>query len=413
MPSTANPILETIETIKGYPSTLKLFKCGESRYWQVSLYVDKTTVRKSTRTEQKGEAIAFAKKFFTETLLKQAQQQPLTKSSNFAIVAEDLFKEDQGRVDRKERSETLVSDARYIYEADLLKFFGKFHVKDINYQKLNEYTAHLKTRGKKPVGTGTIKHHFVLINKILKHAHRLGYIDKLPFLPTIQTIDNPRGWFTEPEYDSLLKTIDEMIKEKVVVRWVPATLELKYLITFLVNSFLRPADLKDLKNKHIAAVTGTQRYLRIQAQAKVKTQQVISMEAAVDIYSALIAFNKPNNKAEDFVFYPEFKGRPHAMKVMQRLFNEALQRAELKTDPNGQPRTLYSLRHTSIMNRLLNGDNVDLFTLATNCRTSVDQITRFYGSHLTAEMNVAKLIGTKKTVIQGSSLEGVLPRDDE
>jgi hypothetical protein len=57
----------------------------------------------------------------------------------------------------------------------------------------------------------------------------------------------------------------------------------------------------------------------------------------------------------------------------------------------GQKRTIYSLRHTAIMFRLLYGRGIDLLTLARNARTSVDMIERFYASNLTAEMNIELL----------------------
>lgn len=44
-----------------------------------------------------------------------------------------------------------------------------------------------------------------------------------------------------------------MIKDKVVVRYVPVTDRLYDLTEFMVNSFLRPHDIKLLKNKHIEA----------------------------------------------------------------------------------------------------------------------------------------------------------------
>ena len=59
--------------------------------------------------------------------------------------------------------------------------------------------------------------------------------------------------------------------------------------------------------------------------------------------------------------------------------------------PNGDARTLYSLRHTSIMNRLIKGDNISLLTLARSARTSVEMIDRFYAKYLTAEMNIGQL----------------------
>lgn len=43
------------------------------------------------------------------------------------------------------------------------------------------------------------------------------------------------------------------------------------------------------------------------------------------------------------------------------------------------------------MFRLLDGDNIDLLTLARNARTSVEMIERFYASQLSGEMNIDAL----------------------
>lgn len=50
-------------------------------------------------------------------------------------------------------------------------------------------------------------------------------------------------------------------------------------------------------------------------------------------------------------------------------------------------RSLYSLRHTCIMYRLLYGEGLNLLTLARNARTSTEMIECFYASHLEGEMN--------------------------
>ena len=60
-------------------------------------------------------------------------------------------------------------------------------------------------------------------------------------------------------------------------------------------------------------------------------------------------------------------------------------------DAMGRLRTLYCLRHTSIMFRLLYGQGIDMLTLARNARTSVQMIERFYASSLDGEMNVGML----------------------
>jgi hypothetical protein len=386
MPASANPILSTVETIKGYPSVLKLFKCAESRYWQVSVYLDSRSIRKSTKTVEKASAVRFAKQFYNNLLLKQAQNLPLSQSPLFNIVAEALFEEDQAKVDRGERAKSLVSDNRYIYEADLLKFFHNSNIKDITYKRLTDYIKHLKTRGKKPVGSKTIKNHFILINKILKHANKLGYIDKLPVFPTITAKDNPREWLNNNQYTSLLAETDKAIKEQVKVRFIPITIHLRYLIEFVTNSFLRPPDIKTLKHRQIALVTGKAgEYLRIMAYSKVKPAPVVTMPAAAVIYKLI------GGDPDSYVFFPEYKNRDYAMSTMNRQFNYVLNAAGLKEGPNGAHRTLYSLRHTAIMNTLLRAKNVNLLTLARNCRTSVEMLERFYAAQLTAEMNVHQL----------------------
>jgi hypothetical protein len=57
----------------------------------------------------------------------------------------------------------------------------------------------------------------------------------------------------------------------------------------------------------------------------------------------------------------------------------------------GEERTLYSLRHTAIMYRLLFGDGINTLLLARNARTSVEIIDRFYAKPLSGEMNIEAL----------------------
>jgi Phage integrase SAM-like domain len=386
----SNPLPGTVTVIRGFPSTLKLYRCAESRFWQVTCYMDGRYIQKTTKAAEKSPAIKFAKEFYNGLLLKKAQNQSVAESHTFAIVAADLLKEDQGRVDRGERKQSLVDDAKYIYEADVQTFFYRHHVKDISYRRLVDYVAYLKKsreESRRPVvSSKTIKNHFILISKILKQAFKLGYIDKIPVFPTVTVQDNPREWFTPDQYELLIKVANEEIGRNVKVRFVPLTVHLRYLIEFMVGSFLRPPDIKTLKHNQITVGrTPKAEYLRIMAYSKVKPAPVISMPVARVVYKKL------EGKPDQYVFFPEFSNRDYAMQVMNRQFNHVLKAAGLKEGPNGSQRTLYSLRHTAIMNTLLRAKNVNLLTLARNCRTSVEMLERFYASQLTAEMNVHQL----------------------
>ncbi|EZP79392.1 Phage integrase family protein [Novosphingobium resinovorum] len=77
-----------------------------------------------------------------------------------------------------------------------------------------------------------------------------------------------------------------------------------------------------------------------------------------------------------------------------KLFNGVLARAELKFDRDGKARTAYSLRHTYICLRLMEG--ADVYAVARNCRTSVEMIQKHYAAHIknmisAASVNVRKV----------------------
>src|SRR5262249_7784414 len=83
----------------------------------------------------------------------------------------------------------------------------------------------------------------------------------------------------------------------------------------------------------------------------------------------------------------------------REMFNAVLDELDLKTDREGLPRTAYSLRHTYICMRLTNG--ADPYQVANNCRTSVDMINKYYGTHVknridTTLVNVRKRKSRKK-----------------
>jgi hypothetical protein len=78
-------------------------------------------------------------------------------------------------------------------------------------------------------------------------------------------------------------------------------------------------------------------------------------------------------------------------KIQRQLLNAVLDELGLKEDRDGNPRTAYSLRHTYICLRLLEG--ADIYQVAKNCRTSVEMIEKFYASHIKTRLDAAALNG--------------------
>ena len=85
------------------------------------------------------------------------------------------------------------------------------------------------------------------------------------------------------------------------------------------------------------------------------------------------------------------KNRTYALDNIRRLFGNLLRDTQLSRDERGRARTLYSLRHTALMFRFLYGDNINIFTLATNALTSVEMLEKFYLSHAQSKMKIKEL----------------------
>jgi integrase len=73
----------------------------------------------------------------------------------------------------------------------------------------------------------------------------------------------------------------------------------------------------------------------------------------------------------------------------RELFNSVLEKTGLKFDRDGNRRTAYSLRHTYICLRLLEG--ADIYQVAKNCRTSVEMIEKHYARHLKNTLDAAAI----------------------
>ena len=81
----------------------------------------------------------------------------------------------------------------------------------------------------------------------------------------------------------------------------------------------------------------------------------------------------------------------------RELLNAVLDKLKLKFDRDDNVRTSYSLRHTYICFRLMEG--ADIYQIAKNCRTSVEMIEKFYAAHIKTMLD-ASAINVRKGVIQ-------------
>ncbi len=401
------PIPSTIEKVRGF-NTLTIYKMEASQFYYVRYYEDGKITRRSTKTEDRREALKFAEEFFVELKSKKLNNLPLTKKSGFVACAWGLLKENEARVARKEIAARKIHDDRLRLNGDIVPFFNKHEAHEVDYRVINDYLTQLNSDDR-DLSVSSLKVQLSHVKTILRYAQRMNIINTLPAFPSLKTVDTPRSWFSAVEYNKLHNTalanigkvkkvfgLDEKTKTQKPLRNIELTQELYDMILFMVNTPIRPTDLRVLKHKHVAIVREPNQFLRLtHPPTKNHSSPVVSMPSTIEVYERIKARHvaaKYEDIGEVHLFQPESPlNRDYALQQLHRQFDFLLEISGLKKDNNGHSRTLYSLRHTAIMLRLINGRGINLLSLARNARTSVEMIDRFYAKHLTAEMNVIDL----------------------
>jgi integrase len=398
-----NPLTGTLQTVPGMPTKLKIYKVAISPYWWTRVYVGGRYRMKSLKTDKLREAQEVAKKFFCQVLidaqLGTAPSASSKVSRSFVAVGSQLI-ESQNVPDMVRR----YHDDRLRFNKELVPYFGERDVGEITSADVGAFAKKLQLAGKAPA---TTNQYLIVLRKILRFACDNRLIPAIPNFPRVKgkSTLTKRDYFPMDEYKLLVTTIEEMAGEGVEVRGVPVTLEFKYLVQFMVNSFIRPSDLRVLRRPHVKVQTNPavkkkadKHYLLLTHPAtKTTDQEVVTMPAAYGVYKSLTELqdekvkslkaknSKVLKKYTDHLFFPEYPNRTTMIAVAGRIFSAVVKRAGLQTE--GEKHTLYSLRHTSIMYRLLLG-NTSTLELARNARTSQAMIDKHYASRLTPQMAV-------------------------
>lgn len=339
------------------------------------------------------------------TTSRQAAPNPKSFQVNYNLVVAEACTAQQVRAERGEISLATAKNFSSRCHRYLLPFLDRCEAVNQRFDWLSFFgstsVAALSSASRRQVAQ-TVARVFIQsdVPELIQLAERI---------PRIRTQSVPRGGFTPQELLALWRTARRLSNPQTIslkpgthretqgglfTKDMPIPLEMRWLIAFMVNSFMRPSDLKNLQHQHVEVVRGRHTYLRLRLpESKRHTETIITLRPAVRIYEQLLALSERRGRSShmDYVFYPEVRNRKTAMMAMDHHFRRVLEASGLRQGQRGQTRSLYSLRHTAITFRLLYGQGIDLLTLAKNARTSVAMIEKFYASELNPEMNVAML----------------------
>jgi len=239
------------------------------------------------------------------------------------------------------------------------------------------------SRTGKPPARSTLHQEIVTLRQILKTAIRHGWLSHLPDLTTPYKSSGKvthRAWFSPEEYRQFYSATRKRAQETKGTRWQWSREQLHDYVLFMANTGLRPDEAARLEYRDVAIVDdqpSAERILEIQVRGKRGVGYCKSTRGAVLPFQRLVERNSA--KLTDLLFPMNHR----------ELFNTILAEEDLKLDRAGQRRTAYSLRHTYICMRLMEG--ADIYQVAKNCRTSVEMIENFYAAHIKTSLNAAAI----------------------
>lgn len=368
-----------------------IFRTGNSPYWHVRIYdnLRKRYVVRSSKEKARLTAIEVAEELFEEFRSKKNQAVAVSPDTSFQHYANKLLAHEKAMAARMRGkrfyTDTLAilspKDRKGIKEKRIgvLEHLGRYDVSKITAGMVREYFQKVDEKRDTPLAASTKAKHGMVIRKVLTLAYEDGLIDSLPPMPKNRVKDNPRTSFSEAEYKHLLKVTRECIERGDLVRNTPVPWDMYYLIVMLVHTFMRPTESEMFAIRHCDVTMQDQpRCLLITANGKTGMREVTTMPDAVDFYQKLLELH-PKRQPTDRVLFPMYGSVVTAASMARRYFTHILAVANLQKDSFGRPRSLYSLRHFALQLRLKKSKGkVNIYWLAKNAGTSVDQLERFY-----------------------------------
>lgn len=354
---------------------VNVYKRGRSRYWQCSTYLEGRNHRTSTKQESLAHAKEFAEDWYLE-LRGKARAGELIHEKTFDECA-DRFLMEYETITEGDRSPAWVRGHHDRLALHIRPFFGKLGLSQVTAGKVQDYRVHRASNGRngKPPARSTLHNEIVSLRQVLKTGIRHGWLEHLPDLsPPYRTQGKiiPRPWFSPAEYKQLYAATRENAKNPKRARDKHHAEDLHDFVLFMVNTGLRPDEAYSLEHRDVEIVEDDdsgETILVIEVRGKRGFGYCKSMSNAVLPYQRIVERTKPQNPTEKV--FPN----NHL-----RMFNRILEEQGLKRNRDGKRRTSYSLRHTYICLRLMEG--ADIYQVAKNCRTSVEMIEKFYAAHI-------------------------------
>ena len=401
--------LETIE-LEGIPVTL--YKRGDTANtanWQMRIKVPGSSkyVRSSTKCDDLAKAKEVAMERYIEIKVQLKNDIPIF-SKTFGDLAKEFLRNANVRLGRKEITKETVTVQTQRINRFFIPYFGKKAIDSINqatvdafwgwridYWKNNgkENKGRLPTKDHTPAST-TLQAEGTLLNSIFNSAIRQGLMQqhlKPDHKPPVKIVTNRRSELTRNEYIKLSRYMRPWVMSDLRPYVLYSRARLRYLIKIAVNSGMRPPEFYNLTwNDYSKHSDDEMEWTELRVHGKGKKHTIM---CSIRVFNDLESWKDDSfyTKPDDYVF-AGWDGKRAGN--LNKPFKNLLVEAGIPLKLQGDPRTLYSLRHTYATFRLRSG--VDVYDLSENMDTSIDMIKKHYGHVKGADRAKAVIFGRKR-----------------
>ncbi|RYM09533.1 tyrosine-type recombinase/integrase [Sphingobium cupriresistens] len=389
---------EAVHEILG--GKVQLFQRPNSKRWHCRASIGGAQHRHSTKQVSLAQAKDVAEDWYL-TLAGKAARGEIKAGKTFKYAAERFMVEFKVLTEGQ-RSPLYVRRHEERLNLYLVPFFGNKVLSEITSGMVQDYRIDRITKGSftkpkadestdltkrrrngKAPSRSTLHQEMVCLRQVLKFSRRHGWLELLPDLSDPYRASSKvshRAWFSPAEYQTLYEAARERAANPKKERWRTACEDLLDYILFMANTGLRPDEAKRIEIRDIEIVQDgpkRERILHIAVRGKRGTGWAKSMPGAVHPFTRMK--ERHNLQPSDLIFPT----------LQRELFNTLLDELDMKKDREGNARTFYSLRHTYISTRLLEG--ADIYQIAKNCRTSVEMIEKHYAAHIKDMIDAASV----------------------
>jgi integrase len=384
-----------------------VYKRPNSSSWQCATYLAGKNRRTTTKEDSLSKAKEFAEDWYLQ-LRGKLRDGELVSGKPFRDAAK-LYLREFDIMTQGQRNATYARGQHARTNGHLVPFFGSMVLPEITAGTINEYRIHRLEESKalrgKPPAHNTMHQEIVTLRQIFKTALRHGWIEHLPDMSAPYRASakiSHRGWFSPEEYKQLYEATRRRSQHPKQPRFRWEAEQLHDYVLFSANTGLRPDESMRLQFRDVKIVDDEgsgQTILEIEVRGKRGIGFCKSTVGAVRPFERLKARLRPEGgpgragSRKDSLESGEWQ-KPGATerlfpKWSRDLFNAILEEEKLRVDRDGRPRTAYSLRHTYICLRLLEG--ADIYQIAKNCRTSVEMIEKYYAAHLKTQLDASAI----------------------